>query len=330
MSSFYKMNMHALPDVTEVALAVGAIIRAQLDSPRGNGPKHTFVWLSRRIEVVTRMTVGSDTIRQFLNSVSRLGTPNAHRINKTNTTLEALYDYIVGDYHRFHPDVHKVFLANRDALHLKRLADEDMATIDEVLAPYAIGTQRWLNVSGRDMRELSNKLVGNHYVLRKSTINSHEFMKSELSVKSHVKDLTTYLSITHRHQQRSKAFTKSHGFILRSIRNVYAAMQIEGHEGLELLVLREEIQRAPQFFMGFMIGVNSDRNVYESSVLVIPAKSLSEHRIKEAWDNLPSRFSEANQDFSWLLGNTELGQLVKSVLGEERSRLLPRFGDNED
>lgn len=331
MDGFFRRNTRHLSDVTPVAICVGRILAAQMKHmpEGGRAGKGRYSWLANRISVVTATSVTSDGLRQFLNAVKIAKEPNSEkRINRANHNLEASYAYIIYDYHRFPPPVQEVFFANRAGLCFSEAPSDPVRDLIAETAIHALGAQSWLDVSPKDMGELAGKLAGRHYVLRKSTISHDEFMKSELEVESHGHGEKRFLSVVHVHQQRSGSITRSQGFVVRVIRNLYALLKVERHEGIEILALREEVTQSPSFFMGFMIGVNSARNVYDSSTLVVPLGSLRDAQEQRHWMELPTRFTEADPHFEWLKQHTALGRLTRAIFrDQDKSRLLPSFDE---
>lgn len=308
MSNAYDDLPHSV-DRSEVAPAVREIIKSLILERRLSYKK-----LARRVSLVVNLDISDGSIRLFLADEQR------SRVNAGNMTLRALYNFIVADHHHFPAGTNSLYFELRETLGL--LAPP---AVDDAI--FAIGTHRWVHASKGDISGLAPKLQGKFVVIRRSTLNS-KYIKSLLDIKCERsnghRNINHYLKAEHHHFDRSLKLRTAAGFAFPVVRNVYIAMQVEGHEGLEIIVVRDPVQKQPDFFMGFMLGLNGDRNIYNSSVLL---ERLSPKN-QDIWNHISHRFArdhprleDLGEDFAYRLDR---------VIAEPRSQLLSRFDDDDD
>ncbi|MFN7399684.1 MAG: hypothetical protein ACK5SX_11645 [Sandaracinobacter sp.] len=309
MGVFFK-NLPADFEKWRVHEAVRDIVQALQDD---GGEFATATKLSRRISVALNIQVGADAIRFFMAQEKNAGS----RINKGNVTLAALYDYIVSSYHNFPKRAQERYLARLDDLNLNKgsdhRADHHLPSAD---ARFAIGTQDWVHTSPTEVDRLGRKFQGSYALLRKSTIAAGTIMRSTLDVQSKRFENRPYVSAAHLYHDRYGRARSSKGFLFPVIKNVYGPLQIEDHEGLEVLVIRDPVQEKPGFLVGFMFGLNGNRTLYNSTVLLerIEAKTTA------ALLKLPHRFSAQTPGYDEL--DTDFRTRLSGVLREEKSRLV--------
>jgi hypothetical protein len=291
-------------DRARIADAVREVIKSYLQE-RGISYKR----LAQRVSTTVNLTVSDATIRLFVTGEHR------GRVNAKNATLRALYNFIIADYHHFPVSTRSAYYELREDLGLLALP-----AVDDAM--FAIGTHRWVHASKADVGRLLPKLEGTFVAIRRSTINS-KYIKSLLYVQRARSKGHYYIKAEHLHFDRSLKLRRSAGFVFPVVRNLYMAMQVEGHEGLEIIVVRDPVQIQPEFFMGFMFGLNGNRNIYNSSILLERLTT----RNRRAWDQIPPRFPADHSGLKHL-GQDFLYRLAK-VIPEERSQLLSRFEDED-
>lgn len=295
-------------DRSQVASAVREIVKSLMEERDLSYKK-----LARRVSMFVNLKVSDGSIRLFLADDQR------SRVNAGNTTLRALYNFIVADHHHFPGGTNARYFELRPQLGL--LAPP---AVDDAI--FAIGTHRWVHASKGDITALADKLEGRFVVIRRSTVNP-KYIKSVLHVKfersSGHRNINYYLKAEHHHFDRTLKLRTAVGFAFPVVRNIYIAMQVEGHEGLEVIVVRDPLQKRPDFFMGFMLGLNGNRNIYNSSVLIERISSKNQ----EIWDQVPPRFARDHP----LLRQLEESFLYRldRVIVESRSQLLSSFDDED-
>ncbi len=296
-------------DRSQVAAAVREIVKSLMEER-----EITYKKLARRVSNIVNLEITDGSIRLFLADEQR------SRVNAGNTTLRALYNFIVDDHHHFPGATNARFFELREKLGL--LAPP---AVDD--AVFAIGTHRWVHASKTDVARLHPKLEGRFVVIRRSTVNA-KYIKSLLQIKfvrsSDHRHVNHYLKAEHHHFDRSQKLRIAAGFAFPVVRNIYMAMQVEGHEGLEIIVVRDPVQNQPDFFMGFMLGLNGNRNIYNSSVLIERLSSKNQH----IWDKISNRFSGDHPRLKDL--GKDFSHRLKQVISESRSQLLSRFDDDDD
>jgi hypothetical protein len=256
--------------------------------------------------------VEPDALRLFVTG------KEAGRVNVNNKSLAALYSYIVKRHHHFCDNAKRRYYTS-----LKELGMYAQETpVDD--ASFALGTQGWVSASSREITGLAEKITGNFIALRKSTIGSNIIMKSRLSVSLRRSGNSPFIHATHEHFDRTGRLRTSVGFIVPVRTNIYGAMQIEGHEGLEIFTLRDPMQHMPEFFMGFMLGVNGNRNIYNSSLLL----ERESGPLSGVWSELPHRFKHDNEKLKRL--GKDFQRRLEEVLYEERSRTISGFEKVEE
>ena len=316
MTSYYS---DISPDVDRARLAEAVrIITNSLVQNEGL----SFVHIAREIQSALQppQVISADAVRLFARAA-----PSGTRINSNNKTLAALYDYIVRESSHFGATTKRLYAEHLDAFgfgagdpYLQYIADQGED------AAFALNLINWLHTSPGEITRLRTKIAGEFWLIRKSTMSTlaePEFMISELLVRPELCKNTPYLSATHIHRDRSGRPRTSLGTFTPVVRNIYGVMRVEGYEGLEILVLRDPIQMMPQFYMGFMFGLNSGRNLYCSSVLLERNRGelgavlkSARYRIRDV-DLLP-RVEKVDEAAC---------ERLRHVLSETSSRLIPRF-----
>lgn len=277
------------------------------------GDLSTAAKLSRRIHTVIGVHVSADAIR-FLMGQEKTDTS---RINKSNVTLAAIYDFIVSYYHHFSGSTKERFHARIDDLCLNsgnNYANDHHTQLTD--GRFAVGTQEWVNTSHTEVNRLGRKFQGRYALLRKSTISAGTIMRSTLDVRLVHFERIPYISVGHLYHDRSGRARSSKGFFFPVVKNVYGPLQVEDHEGLEVLVIRDPVQEKPGFLVGFMLGLNGDRTVYNSSVLLERVESSSTAGLLA----LPHRFSQETAGYDDL--EPDLRDRLIGVLSEPKSRLI--------
>lgn len=296
-------------DRTEVAASVREIIESLKDE-RG----FSFNKLAKQVSATVNLQISEGAIRLFMADDQR------KRVNAANTTLRALYNFIVDAYHHFPGATKKRYFALR-----KKLGLFAPPAVDD--AVFAIGTHRWVHTSKANVERLAEKMTGQFVVIRRSTVNAR-YIKSTLNIafrrsKNH-RNVNYYLMAEHHHIDRSLKLRTATGFAFPVVRNIYIPLLVEGHEGLEVIALRDPLQEHPHFFMGFMFGLNGNRNIYNSSVLLERLTPQNQH----VWDNISHRFAREHPRLKDL-GEDFLYRLER-VIVEKKSQLLTRFDDDEE
>jgi hypothetical protein len=295
-------------DKAQVAEAAREIIKCLIDER-----ECTYKRLARQVSYFADSDINDDAIRIFL------AHKDASRVNANNLTLKALYNYIVKYYHHFPGRTKALFFELREKLGLLTGPAVDDAIV-------AIGTHRWVHAGKKDIQRLAAKLEGRYIVVRRSTVNA-KYIKSVLTVtrmrSSDHANPNHYLRTEHVHFDRSQTPRIAEGFAFPVAGNIYMAMRIEGQEGMEIIVVRDPMQKQPNFFMGFMLGLNGNRNIFNSSVLLERLTPQS----ARVWDHVGNRFARENPLLAGL-GSTFLHRLDQ-VIDELRSKLLTRF-ENDD
>jgi hypothetical protein len=268
--------------------------------------KMTYVAISNMARRALSRTLSPTAIKVFLSSKSA-------RFHKDTPTLSILYDLIRTDYQSF-PDAARA----RTVFHWNTLVPRKINDIDddafqnetEKSLSYLLKT--WLDVDDRDLHRLSDKLfgeyVGDYVMLRKSVHspvpiheNAHGHVDNSVTQDSNQHIVKSLLKITHRdgidkgflkirhyHHDRQGILRVSSGFFFPLSTNIYSIMKIEDGEGLELLALRNPIQKQFEKMMGFLISMNMDRNILSGRIFI--------ERDSELWQDIPPRFkvSEIN------------------------------------
>lgn len=332
---FYSRDTHGMADVSATALRVGRIVAAWLAHRPAGASKRTHKTLANAIRNSgDEHSPSADSVRQFLAALRKLDRGDAARINRENGTLRSIYNFIIREYHRWPEEIQKVY--HRNLLGPRRAEAEPVAPeeVDPELRDVALGALAWLTISGpKPIHELGKKVGGSHYVIRRSPRKEQDFILSLLEIVPRGEDTKCYLEVAHLHMQRSLQQTRSHGFAVPMLRNIYAALRVEGHDGLELLTLRDESQANPRFFKGFMIGLDSDRMLYDSAVLVIPKRSAKAGEL-ELWERLSQkidrRFTEDDADFVALKKAPDLARaFLLAFRDDARSRAALDSSDRD-
>lgn len=256
-----------LPKTYDVA-AVAAAVRDIVREIHRSGTKYSALALAAE-QLLHRKTT-DNAIRVFM-------TPRSTRINRSNQTLAVLYDYIVANRENFSSSVKEMI-----SFHWK-LISPSADTTERFQFENALGAmfRNWFHVSAGETRDLSEKLTGKYVMLRKSLHSSDLIVRSTVTV-SRSAGQAEQINIVHSHMDRGGNERLSNGFVCPVIRNIYAILNVEHGEAIELIVLRNPIQREFKQMVGFLISINVDRKIISSRV------SLVHH--DSSWDDLGYRF----------------------------------------
>lgn len=272
--------------------------------------------LALRVNLVIGVHVNPEAIRFLLKQEK----DENSRVNTSNVTLAVLYDFIVSYHHRLGSKAKERFAMRHDDLCLSNGGNEGIGPDEDAIdGRFALGTQAWVHASPTEVDRLARKLSGNYVLLRKSTITSGLIMRSTLEVRLMHAKRTPYISVRHLYHDRYGKLRNSKGFFFPVVKNVYGPLQVEDHEGLEIIVIRDPVQASPSFFVGFMLGVNGNRTLYNSSVLLERMESDSTKRLL----GLSHRFSSDDNGYADL--DADLRGRLAGILIEPRSRLISDF-----
>jgi len=221
--------------------------------------------------------IGGPSLKTFM------AREESKRINSKNNTLAAIYNYLSNEFNNLEPEIKGIIQIKWHVFNPGALSkDSDEKQIKDNLC-HTISRlfREWVNTSEKDISRIRSKISGEYIMLRKSVIKQDMIVKSRIIIGDDGDKDT--ISIKHIHMDRAGVLRVSEGFVMPIVRNVYCIMEVEGGEGLDILVLKDPIQQKFVRMYGFCGSMNLNRKL-------LWAKTFLE-RDNEIWRSAPARFN---------------------------------------
>lgn len=278
-----------------------------------DGKKVTYAVIARLItkhaakKFSGSATVTGDAIKTFVNRGYN------QRINSNNQTLRYMHDFFTNSLNLLDDEIKAIIV---DTINWSILVGngfekhhDDDRQMNNAARLSARAFYSWFRFNEKESSRIFSKFANKYVVFRKSVENENLIIKSSLIIG--LDEQKKALTATHIHLDRHGVVRQSTGFVMCIVRNIYIILQVEDGDGLELLALREPIQKDFVKMMGFMMSINTDRKILSARIFL--------ERTDEIWEKINPRFKiDALNEYP------DRKELIKALLDEKTALTMPK------
>jgi hypothetical protein len=297
-------------DIHKVSMVAHACLGAMR---KVNGAEVTYKEIAKRINDYGKLVqnpaiaVTDESLKAFSNREAKA------RVHINNLTVKALYLYLTGTFHKLDQDVKRIMLRRENWTILNGQDVENQHDDPRFLAnalSIAVATfYSWCRFGPNEISRAHSRFSRDYVLLRKSVNDPKVVVKSKLRIFIDPRD-KSFVEAIHTHHDRHGVLRESRGFVTSVVRNLYIVMQVEDSEGLEIIALRDPVQKEYVKMMGFMQSINADRKILSARVFI--------EREDDVWASLKPRFRLCALD-PW----PERKEMLKQLLDPGTALTIP-------